>query len=299
METLAIAKRAFEIIRTRPGLWFFGFFVAAIGGGTANEHQKASRTGHGESVSLSAADVLERAKHGLSDALEQLPGWIVPIAIAALLFAAAVLVMHIVSEGALIDAVSEGERGRARALKHAFERGLRMFFPVLAVKALAVLLMSAAVVIAAAPLLAAVFGFTELWVGILGTIALVAVSVPWLVTVYFVYEYALRFVVVDGLGAIDAMRSAGSFMHGRIEDSIRLLLADGIGRVVGFIAGGVSALLLAAIIGLPVFFAFGILPAAIAAGVIVAPVSVMLLGAIGTYRSSIWTLGYLQARSEA
>jgi hypothetical protein len=207
--------------------------------------------------------------------------------------------MHVVSEGALIDAVSEGERGRAPTWKDAFKRGLRTFFPMLLVKALTVLLMAATLAIAAVPALAALFGSTERWIGILGSLVLVVVSVPWLVTLYFVYEYALRIIVIDQLGGIDAMRAAASLMHGRIEDSIRLLLADGIGRVLGFTAGGVAALLIAAIVGVPVFLAFGIVPAAITAGVVVAPFGAMLLGAIGTYRSSIWTLAYLQARSEA
>jgi hypothetical protein len=132
------------------------------------------------------------------------------------------------------------------------------------------------------------------------TTALVALgAVPWLLTAVFVYVWALRLSVLDGLGALDAVRAGWSFLHGRVGESLKLLLVAFAGQV----AGGLAAALAAApgaLVGAALWLATGaVVPAAVVGGLLALPPALAAIGATGTFRSTLWTLGFLESREAA
>ncbi len=153
------------------------------------------------------------------------------------------------------------------------------------------------VAVMAGPALLGVSGVVSLWLGAGLTAILALVAVPWLLTVYFVYEWSMRFAVFENRGVIASLRAAERFLHGRIGVSLKLLVMDAVGQMAGGMAGLVFALP-AAGVGAGVYLVAGLVPAiAVGAGLLL-PFALSIVGARGVYRSSLWTLGWLEERGE-
>jgi len=124
-------------------------------------------------------------------------------------------------------------------------------------------------------------------------------AAPILLTVYVVYAFALRFAVVDGTGAVDSLRRAWDFLHGRVLESVKLLVLAFLGQV-----GGAMAAFAAAtpgiVAGVVAWLVTGEVWLGVAVGsVIVLPPVLVVAGAAGTFRSSVWTMGFLESREAA
>jgi hypothetical protein len=267
MNVVAIVREAVRTVKQNRALWFFGFFVASSGGTGFNY----SRSG------------------------ESAPAWLVPALIAVGILALGTLFLHIVSESALIEGVRRARRGERPSVKAGMRTGMGLFGRMVALKAGALGVVLATVAAAAVPLAAVALSGGPLWAGAIGSAILAVFVMPWLLSVYFTYEYAMRAMVVEDLGVRAAVRGGFRFLHGRIALSLGLAIASSLGEVAAGAIGLVFALPIAAIGGL-VYLAAGLVPAAVTAGVLLAPVVVCLTGALGAYRSSIWTHAYLEER---
>jgi len=270
MNVVAIVREAVRTVKQNRALWFFGFFVASSGGTGFNY----SRNGHAT------------------------PSWLVPVLIAAGVLALVALFLHIVSESALIEGVRRARRGEQPSVSTGMRTGLGLFGRMIALKAGTLGVVLATVAAAAVPIAAVALAGGPLWAGAIGTAVLAVVLLPWLLSVYFTYEYAMRALVVENVGVRAAVREGFRFLHGRVALSLGLAVAASLGEVVVGAIGLLFAIPVAAIGGL-VYLAGGMLPAAITAGVLLAPVAIGLTGALGAYRSSIWTHAYLEERGLA
>ncbi|MGC4118116.1 MAG: hypothetical protein QM765_26915 [Myxococcales bacterium] len=276
MDILSIVKQAWKLLWNNKYLWVFGFFMAGAGGGAGGPS----------------------SKHGAAGTHEALPLWVWPLIAGGALLGLAALFMHVVSEAALIEGVRERGAEHPFSLREGFRTGLRHFWRVLGVKALAALVVVLVAGAIVAPILVAVTEFAPLWVGIPVGVLLALAGVPALLTGYFLYEYALRISVLDGAPATDAYRAALAFLHGRIVASIVLAVTSSL----SFVAFGLAALVLAipaAIVGLSVYAAAGMVPGIVAGAVVLVPLMIPLFGAQGTFRSAVWTLGFLSSRKAA
>ncbi|MHB8872292.1 MAG: hypothetical protein ACYC8T_01265 [Myxococcaceae bacterium] len=273
MDPFKIAKEALRNLWVHKYLWFFGLFVA--GGGGAGGPPPGGKGGAGGG---------------------QLPGWLIPALIAASVFALAMLCMHVVSEAALIEGVRRNRAGEPFRIGTGMRVGLRHFWRVLGVKLLLAAVFLGSGLVLVAPTVLAVLGLVPWWLAVLLTLPLAVVAVPWFLSVYFVYEYALRVAVLDTRGPVDAVREARSFLHGRVLDSLKLLLVAFLGQMGG---GLVAAALLVPVagLGLLVYLAAGLVPAIAVAAALVLPVALTVMGALGTFRSSVWTLGFIDGRA--
>jgi hypothetical protein len=166
---------------------------------------------------------------------------------------------------------------------------------VLGIKALAALVVILVGAAIGAPILIAVTGHAPLWAGIPLGVLLALVAVPLLLTGYFLYEYALRIAVLDARAATDAYRAALAFLHGRIVPSILLAVASSLGSMVAGLAALVAAVP-AVVVGLAVYAAAGLVPGLVAGVAVLVPLMIPVAGAQGTFRSAVWTLGFLSAR---
>ncbi len=171
--------------------------------------------------------------------------------------------------------------------------GMRRFLPVLGIKALVALANVLSLAFVALPALLGAFSVLPLWLGIGLTTLLAIPAVPWLLTIHFVYEWALRFAVLENRGATGSLRAASRFLRGRIAPSLRLLLVTALANVASLVLS-LAVILPAAALGFGIYSFAGLLPAAISAGVFALPFAAVIVGATGTYRSSLWTLGFLE-----
>jgi hypothetical protein len=116
--------------------------------------------------------------------------------------------------------------------------------------------------------------------------------VPWLVTIYLVQAFASRIAVLENRHALDAIRKARLFLHGRLLHALTLIVSMFAGTVLIGFAGAVAI----APVALLVIALLMVLPLApvIAIGVLaLLPAAFVLTALLGTFRSSIWTIGYL------
>lgn len=272
---IELAKRAWQTLRTHKYMWLFGFFAAA-------------GTGSGAQASGS---------NGAAGAAGDLPSWLIPVLIAASLAAIAASLAHVISEGALIEVVKRSQQDQPHDLRTGFRTGLSCFWRVLGLKVIVVLVAIVIMGAAATPGVLAAIGMFPTWAGAVASILLGLPAVPVLLTVYFIYKYALRFAVLEDAGVMAAVNRARGFLHGRIVYSLKLLVTDGLGRAVASSVGAAVVLVVGGSVGLLVYAAAGLVPALVVGGVLAAPVALALTGIIGTYQSAIWTIGYLEERS--
>jgi hypothetical protein len=271
MNAIDTMNQAARTVWNNKALWFFGLFAAA---GSAS----SSSGDHGGSNGGGAGGPM--------------PEWVIPVIIVGVLAALAVFVLHIVSEGALIDGVRRARAGAPVQVRAGLSAGLGTFWRVLGLKALLGAVVVPSVLLIVAPTLGAVIGLYPIWVGAPVTIMLGLPGVPWLVTLYFAYEYALRFAVLDSYGVIASAALAWRHLHGRVGRSLALMGVSLLGSVA---SGGLmlAGLLVAAALGGLVYLIGGAAAGLIAGGVLIVPAGIAVAGALGAYRSSVWTLGYL------
>lgn len=273
MDVVSVAKRSWNLLWTNKYLWFFGFFAAGAGGAGGNPARRGAGPGSGEA----------------------LPGWVWILLAVASLLAIVGLVLHVVSEAALIEGARRG-RNEPFGIRAGFAFGLRYFWRLLGAKALAgaVALLGTGLILS--PLGLGLLEVVPRWLGVGGTILLGLVAVPAALTGYFVYQYALRVVVLDGAPVLDAFRAAWSFVHGRVVPSLLLTVAAEASSLVAALALGV-VLLPVALLGVGTWFAAGLVPAIAVSSVFFLPAAVLVMGAQGAFRSAVWTLGFLDARA--
>jgi hypothetical protein len=272
MQTIEIARQSLRILWTNKSLWFFGLFVSTAGG-------TGFSTGKAQSHAPGAAS-------GVSTFL------VVTISVAALLCLAS-LVMHIVSEAALIDGVRHAGRGERMGIRSGVRAGGRHFLRLLGVKLGFIGTAAVTGVAVVAPVLVGALHMVPLWLGVGATVILALVGIPWILTVKFAYEYTMRYVVLEGRPACEAARHAWRFLHGRLVTSLKLMLLSYVGQMGGGIAG-VVALVPATLVGVAIYFSAGLIPALVGGGLLALPCLIPIVGATGAFRSSVWTLGFLR-----
>ena len=274
MDLKTTATKALSLLWTNKHLWFFGFFVAASGGASGSG-------GNGGAAAAPGAATL--------------PGWL-PVAVAgALLLGLVFFVLHVLSEAALIEAVRRDREGTRLGIREGLGEGRRHFWSLLGTKlAFALLTLVVAAVMVAPAILGAleVFGVP---LAVVLSLPLVLAGVPTLLTLHFLYEWTQRFVVLGGRTAVDAAAAGRRFLAGRLLDSVKVMLLSFAGQVGGGLAAVVGLLPGVAVGGL-VWLAAGTLPALVVGGAIGLPLAVAAVGAGGTFRSSVWTLAFLEAR---
>ncbi len=273
MDIIRIAKEALSTAWNHKYLWLFGFFVAGASGGGG---------GQGGAPTAGGAGVV--------------PDWVFLLLAGGAVLGLVALTMYIISEGALIEGVVKVREGEEFSIRAGFRSGLSHFWRVLGVKVLMLLAFVVSIGAAAAPAVLGKLGIIPLWLGVSITVPLALVAVPLVLTLYFIYTYALRITVLERQPVMAAIREAKEFLHGKLASSLKLLVAGGLGSVAAGLVGVLIVVPALALGGLG-YVAGGVIPAVTAGAALALPVAVAIAGALGTYRSSVWTLGFLEARA--
>ncbi|RPI58183.1 MAG: hypothetical protein EHM50_11005 [Lysobacterales bacterium] len=270
MTIFAIIKEALRIARAHKSLWLFGFLAGLTGfnGGGGGGQQGAT------SVPASPPEL----------------GTMLLVGLIIIALIVAFVILKFLSTGALIEGVKRARRNGAMTVREGFREGWA-HWGVLFRVALLYLLMnagSAALLFGTCYLVWLAFGSPAVFVA--AGVA-VLVGVPWLLTLYMWQAFAERIAVLENRHALDAIRKARLFLHGRLQLGLKLLVAGFLGvlavAALGFLVIGPLILLVAALV--PVWGS-----PAVAIGVLALPPAVFVVVAfIGIMTSSVWTIGYL------
>jgi hypothetical protein len=295
MTITELIRQGLYYARTCRSLWIFGFFVGLASGGS---NGSGGGGGNGDDVGGAAvggvaAGVAAAASGGFPNlsATEMAP--IVVIIILALLAIAVFVVMRFIGEGALIEGIARARQGGTMTTREGFRAGWAHWGVLVRIALLYFAATAGSLVLLAAPCVIAVQVFGWGWVGgvLLGIPALV-VGVPWLVTLYLVQAFAWRIAVLENRHAIDAIAKARLFLHGRLIHGLKLIVATFVGSLLfAFLAVVTMApvvLLLVALI--PVL---RVIPVIAIGCVVLLPLIYVLSAMLGTFRSSVWTIGYM------
>ena len=274
-----IIRQGFHYTRTCKSLWLFGFFVGIANGGSSGGGGGNDGGGAGSAGFL-----------GLS-------GTSIALIVAAIVLAAVVaFVMHFVSEGALIEGIVRARQGGTMTTREGFRAGWRHWGVLVRIA-----LVYFAVFFVSLALLAVPCAIALRAIGWIGAVALgvpaLFIAVPWLITLHLVQAFAARIAVLENRHALDAIGKSRLFLHGRLRHGLRLIVAS--------FAGTIGIVLLGLVAVVPVVLVLVALIPALSLSVVLVLGCVVLLPAIcvwtaiaGTFRSSIWTIGYVtQAES--
>lgn len=267
---IAIIQEALRIGRTHKSLWLFGFLVG-LGGNSSGGR------GGGEQAA-SAANAPE-------------PGLVVLLVLVGIAIVVAFVILKFVSTGALIEGVKRARHDASMTVREGFREGwahwgvlFRIALVYLAVNAATI-----AVLAGAGYLAWQLFGRPGLFA--VGGLA-VLVGVPWLVTLYMWQAFAERIAVLENRRALDAIRKARLFLHGRLQHGLKLMVA----AFLGVLFVGAVGLVVLVPAGLLVWgsAALGGAVAAVPVGALtLLPLLFVVVAMIGIMTSSVWTIGYL------
>jgi hypothetical protein len=279
-----IVRQGLYYARTCRWLWLFGFFVGIASGGSSGGGGGGGRDGGGVSVGIGGVSV--------SGSLPDLSFvQMAQIAAVIILAGAVVFVIRFVCEGALIEGVVRARQGDTMTTREGFRTGWAHWGVLVRITLLYLAATIGSVALLAAPGVIALKAFGPLG-GVLLGISAAFIAVPWLVTLYLVQAFALRIAVLENRHALDAIGKARLFLHGRLIHGLKLIVATLVGTLVivllGLLAMAPVALLLAALIPL-----LRLLPVLIIGCLVLVPAFCVVTAIVGTFRSSIWTIGYV------
>jgi len=274
-----IVGQGFYYARTCRSLWLFGFFVGIASGGSngggnaGGDGGAGGATASGTLLSLFATEIAVAA------------------IVVVLAIAVAAVVMRFLSEGALIEGVVRARRGGAMTTGEGFRAGWAHWGVLFRIGLLYVAALMGSLALLVAPCVIALWAFGLLVAG-LTAIPAVVIAVPWLVTLSLVQAFAMRIAVLEDRRALDAIGKARLFLHGRLTHGLKLMVAAFVGTVgimvVSIVVIAPVVLLLAALaMVLPVW------PLIVVGALVLLPATCVLTAILGTYRSSVWTIGYL------
>ena len=274
MSVFDLIKEALRIGRTHKSLWLFGF-LAGLGGGFNFGGGGGGQPGPG-------------AVPGLSPD----PARVVLVIIVGLSVLAVFVVLKFLATGALIEGVKRARSNGSMGIREGFREGWA-HWGVLFRVALLYLPLYLGTVLVLAGGCALVFRAAGTPAGVVAAVVALLIGVPWLLTLYMWQAFAERIAVLENRRALDAVRKARLFLHGRLQLGLKLLVASFLGvllvSVVGF-------LVIAPITGLVVLSGtlWGIFGAVALGLLTVAPLAFVAFAIVGIMTSSVWTIGYLQ-----
>jgi hypothetical protein len=211
---------------------------------------------------------------------------------------ATVVALHVISEAAVVESIRRTtSKGRMSAAEP-WRFGIGKLGAVLMLKVLGVGGLCLVAGVLSVPVVGALSGRLPVWWAITFSAMAIVAALPWILSGYFTYIYAIRISVVERVGVREAIRRAWRYLPGRVLESVRLLILAFVGQLAG------SLCILAAIApGVASWYIAlrwsGSTSLALAVGVAVsAAPAIAAVGAIGTYRSAVWTIGFLESRAE-
>ena len=209
MSIFAIIKEALRIARAHKSLWLFGFLVG-LGGGP-------NWGGGGDQPATTPVP-----------ATPPEPGTVLLVGLIVIAVLVAFVILKFLSTGALIEGVKRARRNGSMTVREGFREGWAHWGVLFRIALLYLLVnaISGTLLVGACTLVWLSFGSPAVFVA--GGVA-VLVGVPWLLTLYMWQAFAERIAVFENRQALDAIRKARLFLHGRLQLGLKLLVAGFLG----------------------------------------------------------------------
>lgn len=285
LDYVDLAKRAFRNAWHYKFLWPFGFFVAAADYmGFSNSYTPDDTDGTRIfGGSLPFGDITE-----LGIAL------IVVLIMLALLFGLIMLVLGVISEGALVLGIKRKELGQEVTISDCWSEGISKFFRVLGILLISIVVGITTIVIFAALVVPAIIGSAV--VGIIMAIFALPVVMLVLFVLEAVLAWAIRLAVYDDFPFVDSLKGGLDMLREYISETVLLGLTSLVCQIGMFIVFAFVGL----VIAIPFIIMGFVIPyVAIALGVIVGLVLFVLFSAFtGVFKSSIWTIAYMHLKDK-
>ena len=276
MNIIEMVKEGLRIARTSKSLWLYGFFVGLS--------LEGSNQGHAPG-----------APHAIAGVPHAFTGAAALLGMALLVFTVLGVFMYFVSEGALIEGVTRIRRGKPPTVHEGWRDGLAHWGVLFRIAAIYLSTTVASLIVLAAPaLLAQKLSGSTLAVTL--AVPAVLIAAPWLVTLYMWQAFAARIAVLENRRALDAIGKARLFLHGRLLQGLKLMIAAVLGRMfvllAGLIALGVAALAIFVVMKV-LGMTYAAVPVIALGAIVLLPMVFIVVAISGTTQSSIWTIGYL------
>lgn len=275
MSIFAVLEEAWRIARTHKSLWLFGLIAAFtfnFGGGGG---------GGGDGPPIPVPTPAAPA-----------PGLAAALVLLGLAILAGFVILKFVSTGALIEGVKRARSNASMTVREGFREGWAHWGVLLRVALLFLVANAAsmALIFGACALVIRAAGGSGLLIAGIGAVVIAA---PVLVTLYIWQAFAERIAVLENRSALDAIRKARLFIHGRLPQGLKLVVAGFVGAVV-VLAMGVGVIAPVALLLVVMASLWGVLPS-IGIGVLtVLPAALAVMALVGILTSSVWTIGYLK-----
>jgi hypothetical protein len=201
------------------------------------------------------------------------------------------LLMGFLSEGALVHGVSRKRLGEPVTFGQCWAKGVDSFWRVLVILILVGLVASACVIFMIVMLIPAFILSVKL-----GLVVAIMFALPVLLVIIFTAEsicaWSIRFTVLDGVPCFDSIGKGWQMFRENLGKTFGVALSSVLTQIVIAIAVAVATLLIAVPF---ILIALGSPIAAIVMGLPILLVVAVLVGAyIGVFKSSVWTLAFMQ-----
>jgi hypothetical protein len=281
MSISEIVRQGFHYAVSCRWLWLFGFFVGVASGGSGGGSGHGGDSGGADLGAAAAGSVFLGLRNEL----------FAPIAVAIAVMAIACLVLRFVGEGALIEGVVKARQGGVMSTGEGFRAGWAHWGVLFRIAVIYFLAIAGSLMLLAAPCVLAMWTIGPIG-AVIVAIPSVVVAVPWLATLYLLQAFAARIAVLENRHALDAIAKARLFLHGRLIHSLKLMVATLIGSiliaVLAMVTIGPVVLLLVVLAQI-----MRVMPLIIVGCLVVLPLAYVLTAMLGTFRSSVWTIGYV------
>jgi hypothetical protein len=289
MTIIEMIKQGVHYARTCKSLWLFGFFVGIASGGS---NGGGGGGGHDDSGGVAAAvGAIGAVGASGGDFLNLSVAQIAPIVIVAIVVILAFVVLRFIGEGALIEGVVRARQGGTMTTREGFRAGWAHWGVLVRIALLYLAATCGSMAVLAAPCVIAMLTLGPIAAVLVG-IPLLIIAVPWLVTLYLVQAFAWRIAVLENRHALDAIRKARLFLHGRLLHGLKLIVATFIGSL-GFAFAAAVVMVPVVLLLVALIQVLNVWPVVIIACVVLLPMIYVLSAMLGTFRSSVWTIGYV------
>lgn len=275
-----IIRESLRYAWTCKSLWLFGFFVGMATGGSSSGG--SSGGGGGQAGGMLALP--------LALFMANLQSLMVPIVLGILVIGVAAILAHFISEAALIEGVLRARQGRQLSLREGFRAGWAHWAVLFRIAVIYFGMVIGSLLLLAVPVFLAFRAVGPLAAAFVAVPALL-VAVPWLITLHLLQAFAARIAVFEDRHAIDALKKARLFLHGRLMHGLKLIAAALIGTIIIAIPGilAILAIVIPMVATIPLLSFTSIILGCLA----LVPVGFIFAAVVGIFRSSVWTIGYL------
>jgi hypothetical protein len=300
-----IIKQAWRITWRYKALWVLGVFAGVSGCQSGGSSGGGGRGGGEGFRDFSSTGMDFDGLSQVPEMLAQLVPLLIALGIVVFMMGVVWLVFGVAARGGLVTAVSEIEEGRQHGLGTLWGAGFKRFWSVLGLEilmSLPVLLVTLVMLYGIfAPLAGSLFAGqapgAEVVAPIFGSLC---VGVPVLIVLSLLLGVlrliAMRYIMLGGQGAFEAIGNSWRFFRVRIKDTVLMYLVNAGLNLVAGIALAIPAVIISVAAVVPVVMAasdnnWGAITAPIVIGVVaLILLSLLYTGIWGTYTSALWTL---------